>query len=121
MNMKKAKKFAVPLNISVAKEMYDRAQNLQRTWDNVSWEKFNKRFRMSDLGELVWEIGLSVLEELDKGGVMDAIAKEAVSEELIKIEVRKAKKGLKAPKAFSDLTDNQIEAIAHGDKDLPEV
>lgn len=117
---KTAKKFAIPLNVSVSKEMYDRAQKLQQSWDSISWEKFNKRYRMSDLGELVWSIGLGVLEELDRGAVMETLANETAINELVKVEVKKARKALKAPKALSDLTDNQIEGMIRGDKDLPE-
>jgi hypothetical protein len=115
-----AKKFAVPFSVSVSKETYDRAQKLQQTWDGISWEKFQKRFRISDLGELVWTIGLSVLEELDKGNVMQTLANEAMNEELIKVEVRKARKSLKSPRNLSALTDAQIEQLVSGKGDLPE-
>lgn len=117
---KKAKKFAVPLNISVSKEMYDRAQRLQQAWDAISLSKFDKRFRMSDLGDLVWQIGLSVLEELNKGDVMETIAKECINNDMIKVEVRKARKALKTPNSLSQLTDSQIEAMASGKEELTE-
>lgn len=105
---KKAKKFAVPLNISVSKEMFDRAQILQSKWDTICLAKFDKRFRMSDLGEIVWTIGLAVLEELKDDMILDTLAKEHVNDELIAVEIKRVRKQLKTPKALSDLTDEQL-------------
>jgi len=68
-----AKKFAVPLNVSVSKPTFDRANKLQLQWDALSLEKLGKRVRMSDLAEIIWDAGLRVLEQFDEKSILDAV------------------------------------------------
>jgi hypothetical protein len=113
---KKPKKFAVSWSISVSKEMHDRARDIQQKWDNVSTKKFDKRFRMSDLGVIALEIGLEVVEAMPMPTVLDTIASEEISEDVLKIQVKKAKKSLRTPKTISGVTDEQVENMIRNSK-----
>ena len=111
---RKPTKFAVPLNTSVSKETYDRAQKLQQSWDGESLTKFDKRFRMSDLAEIVWDLALGILESLPRQTMFEAIAEEKIGENALKVEIRKARRRAKAKLRISDMTDDQVNAMING-------
>ena len=68
-----AKKFAVPLNTSVSRKTFDRAQRLQLHWDTLSLDRLSVRLRMSDLAEIIWDAGLNVLEQFDDQSIIEAV------------------------------------------------
>lgn len=111
---RKAQKFAVILNLSVTKETKDRVIALKIEWDKIGHEKFDKLVNTSEIGQLALDIGLEVLESLPKPMIEDTIAKDKLSDDILKIEVKKARRSLKEPKTFSNLTDDQIENTARG-------
>jgi hypothetical protein len=111
---KTSTKFAKVLGVSVSKETFDRANKLQQYWDKICLEKFDQRFRMSDLGELVWNIALGILEDLPPATMMDTLATKHLNEDTLKVEIRKARKMLKHPRTLSSLTDDQIAAMTSG-------
>jgi len=88
--VKRAKKFAVPLNVSVRRETFDRAQKLQLRWDALRLEQFGKRFRVSDLGEIVWNVGLDRLERLDREAIIETLKSGRLSEgDLVAMKCRR--------------------------------
>jgi hypothetical protein len=105
---KTSTKYAKVIGISASKELYDRFQLLQQKWDRLCLEKFDKRFRVSDLGELALNIALPILEDLPLETMMDTLATHRLNDDLLKVEIKKARKALKSPKTLSNLTDEQI-------------
>jgi hypothetical protein len=111
---RKPKKFAVSWSISVSKEMHERAEKIQMEWHKISVEKLDRKFSMSDLGTIALEIGLEVIESMPKPTMLDTLSKKEISEHILKIEVRKAKRSLRTPKTLSNMTDEQIEEMTKG-------
>jgi hypothetical protein len=111
---KKATKFAETISSSVSREIYNRAHELQRKWDDINFKVYGKRFTMSDLAEIVWPLALGVLEEMPQPNVLDTLATKRINDQALKVQIKKARKSLKSPKTLSALSDDQVQAMLHG-------
>lgn len=107
--MKKAYKFAKVLGVSVTTETFNRANKLQQKMDEIRLRKLNKRFRMSDLGEMAWRIGLGVLEELNKDALEDVLASNENISKAVTVEVSRLRKAPKIAKTLGDVSNEQVE------------
>lgn len=110
-----ATKFAVPLNTSVRKETKERAVETLDKWQKINralvTEGYQKEFRMSDLAEIVWNVGLEVLEKLEKDNIIDTISSQKVNEETVDVEVKRIRKSNRIPKTLSQMSDEDIKRI----------
>jgi hypothetical protein len=109
-----AKKFAETISSSVSRELYNRAQELQMKWDAINMKVYGKRFKLADLSEIVWSLGLGILEELPQPTIIDTLATKRINDEALRVQIRKARKGLKAPRTLSGLSDDQVQAMLRG-------
>jgi hypothetical protein len=107
-------KYAVVLNLSVSKETRDRVIELKIKWSQISHDKFDKLVNISEIGQLALDVGLEVLESLPRPRIEETLAKDKVSDYILSVQVKKARKALKEPRTISNMTDDQIENMISG-------
>jgi hypothetical protein len=107
--MKKPYKFAKVLGVSVATETFNRANKMQANMNLLSLKVRNERFNMSDLGEMVWRIGLGVLEELNKNALTSVLESDENLSKAVSVEVARLRKAPRIAKSLGDVSDEQVE------------